>query len=192
MSLSAEDRELVGRYFAEWWRVVRQSVDDGLCAEQWKKLLPSPPIAAMQAAALHHPNARVRRECLGVLDHDANDASVDVFRAALGDPVPRVRQVALHGLACERCREEALCVTDVVPTLVHALEHDDNAKVRHAAVGILLSLSERDRRAGDAIRDAMEHDPDELVRRAARAASEGRYRGMASRKAIRRRARRTA
>jgi hypothetical protein len=45
-----------------------------------------------------------------VLDHHANDESCDVFRAALFDPVPHVRAIALHGLACERCRVGELCV----------------------------------------------------------------------------------
>lgn len=189
MSLSPEDLEQVERYFKEWWQVVRTSVAAGLRADQWKPLLPAAPVAAMQAAALHHPNARIRRDCLTVLDHEASDASVDIFRAALADPVPRVRQIALHGLACERCREAELCVADVVPTLIDTLVNDDNAKVRHAAIGILLSVSDRDTRAGDAIREAGLHDDDELVRQAALAADAGRYRGMGSRKAIRRRAR---
>ena len=62
------------------------------------------PVEAMQDAALFHANPRVRRECLSVLDHFASDASVDVFRRALRDPVPRVRLIALHGLSCEQCR----------------------------------------------------------------------------------------
>jgi hypothetical protein len=189
MTLSSEDLSLVESYFKEWWDVVRRSVDAGLRAERWKRLLPPPPIAAIQAAALQHPNARIRRDCLTVLDHDANDASTDVFRQALTDPVPRVRQIALHGLACERCRTNELCATDVVPSIVNTITHDANAKVRHAAVGILFALADRDGRAGWALRDAAERDPDPLVRQAAEAATHGRYRGMGSRKAIRRRAR---
>jgi hypothetical protein len=45
----------------------------------------------VQRGAREHPNAKVRRECLTVLDHQANDEAGDVFRAALSDPVPRVR-----------------------------------------------------------------------------------------------------
>jgi hypothetical protein len=192
MSVSTEDLKAVENYFKEWRDVVREAVDSGLPAQQWKRLLPSAPIAAVQAAALHHPNPRRRRDCLTVLDHEASDASVNTFREALADPVPRVRQVALHGLACERCRESELCVADLVPTLIGTLKGDANAKVRHAALGILVALSDRDDRVGEAIRDATGHDADPLVRQAALAASQGHCRGMGSRKAMRRRARRTA
>jgi hypothetical protein len=47
---------------------------------------------------LQHASPKVRRDALGVLDHGANDESTEVFVAALSDPVPRVRLVALHGL----------------------------------------------------------------------------------------------
>lgn len=72
------------------------------------------PVAAMKVVTLGHPSAKVRREVLGVLDRAANDESIEVYRAALSDLVPRVRLVALHGLACERCRVGAICVDDVV------------------------------------------------------------------------------
>jgi hypothetical protein len=52
------------------------------------------PVAAMREAALGHPDAKVRRAALEVLDHEANDESIDVFRAALADPAPRVRLLA--------------------------------------------------------------------------------------------------
>jgi hypothetical protein len=187
-ALSTEDLEAVEAYFREWWDAVRSSQPR---RPGWKDALPRAPIGAVQAAALRHPDARVRRNCLGVLDHEANDASVDVFRAALADPVPRVRLLALHGLACERCRTDELCVADVVPTLVATLDDDVSAKVRHAAVPILLRLAGRDERALAALRSAAADDPDELVREAATAAVAGRFTTtMASRKALRRRARR--
>jgi hypothetical protein len=66
--------------------------------------LPRELVTLIQRGAREHPNARVRRECLGVLDHHANDESEEVFRAALFDPVPHERMFALHGLVCERCR----------------------------------------------------------------------------------------
>ena len=187
--MTPEQGAEVEAYFAAWWDVVRTSMAAGLRPDQWKPRLPAAPIEAMQAAALAHPNARVRREALGVLDHEANDESVDVFRAALADPVPKVRILALHGLSCERCRTEELCVADVVRTLLATLRDDDSAKVRHAAVSTLVALAGRDDRVTDALRAASTDDPDPLVRLAANAAATGRYRGMGSRKAIRRRQR---
>ena len=187
--MTPEQAAEVDAYFAAWWDVVRSSIAAGLRPDQWKPLLPPAPIGAMQAAALAHPNARVRREALGVLDHEANDASAGVFQAALADPVAKVRILALHGLSCERCRTEELCVADVVPTLLGVLRDDDSAKVRHAAVSTLVALAGRDDRVTDALRAAADDDPDDLVRLAAAAAATGRYRGMGSRKAIRRRQR---
>jgi HEAT repeat protein len=192
MSSVEDDLLLVEEYFRQWkaWRVAMAA--DGGLKPGWKDQQPPPPIAAMQTAALHHPNGRIRRDALTVLDHEANDDSVEVFRDALSDPVPRVRTIALHGLSCERCRETELCVTDVVPALAKALRDDPSASVRHDTVAILLRLSSRDERARDALAEAADNDSDALVRHVARAAVEGRVREVKSRKALRRRARRTA
>jgi hypothetical protein len=124
------------------------------------------PLAELQVAALEHPDPWVRRLCLGILDHEASDASVAVFLAALRDPVAPVREVALHGLACERCREAALCVPDVVPELLAALRRETSADVRIKLVGMLAQLASRSEAALEAIRRAGEHDPDPVVRAA--------------------------
>jgi hypothetical protein len=145
------------------------------------------PVEAMKRAALLHKNPKVRRECLNVLDHAASDASVGVFRRALGDPVPRVRLVALHGLACERCRVGQLCVEDVVTDLVHTVSTDPSAKVRHAAVLVLARFVDRDQRARAALASAAMADTDQLVRAAARATSRDAVSRVPSRKALRRR-----
>src|SRR5262245_27103103 len=91
-------------------------------------------VAAVQVAALSDPDLAIRRSCLFLLDHYASDASWNVFRFALRDPVASVREVALHGLSCERCRTEDICVADVVTDLVEILTSDPNAEVRHKAV----------------------------------------------------------
>jgi HEAT repeat protein len=177
------------RYFATWRLWLTNAAADGGLKPGWRDKQPRPPIPAMQVAAVSHPNARVRRDALNLLDHYANDESVLVFRAALQDPVPRVRVIALHGLACERCRADELCVADVVPALVDALESDPSPRVRHDVVPILLRLAGRDRRAADALRRAASNDPDDLVRAIAAAAIDRRTRDIRSRKALRRRAR---
>jgi HEAT repeat protein len=191
--VTPEQQAEVDAYFFEWWAVVRAARAQGLRPDQWKPLLPSAPVEAMQAAALGHAAPKVRRAALGVLDHDANDESTWVFRTALADPVPRVRIVALHGLACERCRTDDLCVADVVPTLLRTLREDASPKVRHAVVATLVRLAGRDDRVTGALQQAAADDPDPLVRHAAGAAVEGRFRaGHASRKALRRRQRAAA
>jgi hypothetical protein len=144
-------------------------------------------VALVQRGAREHPNARVRRECLGVLDHHANDESSDVFRAALFDPVPHVRVIALHGLSCERCRVEELRVSDVVTDLIEVLDGDPNPKVRHAAVLVIARLAARDARVVDVLARVAREDVDPLVRKVALAVVQGRRRDVRSRKALRRR-----
>jgi HEAT repeats len=99
------------------------------------------PVTSMQAAALHHPNPKVRREALGVLDHFASDTSTATFRAVLSDPVPRVRIVALHGLSCERCRVGEIRVDDVVTDVLRVRHGDPNPRVRHGAIDVLARFS---------------------------------------------------
>jgi hypothetical protein len=134
------------------------------------------PLSDMQVAAVHHPDPWVRRRCLFFLDHYANDTSTHTFLAALDDPVTPVRELALHGLACEQCRALELCVADVVPVLSRVVESDTSADVRHKAIPLLLRLSGRDVRARVALERAASYDDDQLVRQVAVAALEGRYR----------------
>jgi HEAT repeat protein len=127
------------------------------------------PIAAVQAGALSHPDPAMRRFCLSLLDHYASDASTDTFRRALRDPVPSVREGALHGLACERCRDGDICITDVVTDLVEILASDPDAEVRHKTVAALARFMGRDCRAGEAIARAAHRDSDAAIRCVARA-----------------------
>jgi hypothetical protein len=140
----------------------------------------------MQATALLHVSAKVRRDALGVLDHAANDESTEVFRAALSDPVPRVRLVALHGLSCERCRIGELRVDDVMTDVLRVLREDASARVRHASIDVLCRFSRRDDRVLPALRAAALTDADPFVRVAAAGAARGEQK-VWSRKAVRRR-----
>jgi HEAT repeat protein len=139
-------------------------------------LAPEIPIAAMQAAAIGHPDPWFRRSCLSFLDHYANDDSAPTFLAALSDPVTLVREMALHGLACEQCRVDALGLADVMPVLSRVVRTDPSADVRHQTVPILLRLSNRDPRAREVIEEVARSDDDPLVRQVAVAALEGRVR----------------
>jgi hypothetical protein len=89
------------------------------------------PVVAVRTAAVVHPDPEIRRSCLFFLDHYDCDGSVETFRQGLRDPVSFVRESALHGLACERCREEASCVADVVGDLGELLASDASPDVRH-------------------------------------------------------------
>lgn len=131
------------------------------------------PIREMKEAAIEHEDPWVRRKCLGFLDHLAADESASVFLQALDDPVAPVRDLALHGLACEPCRTEALCVAEVTPRIVRVLEGDPDPQVRFKAIPILRRLAARDPAAVSAIERAAEHDADERVREAAAAILRG-------------------
>jgi HEAT repeat protein len=125
------------------------------------------PVAALQVAALGHPDLSIRRSCLYLLDHYASDVSWNIFRLALRDPVSSVRELALHGLSCERCRTDDLCVPDVVTELTNVLTLDPNAEVRHKAIAALARFLDRDGRARHAIARTANEDPDAAIRLAA-------------------------
>ena len=133
------------------------------------------PLDAIRSAALHHADPFVRRRCISFLDHYFNDASSDVFSRTLGDPVDLVRNMALHSIACETCRAEELCATDVVPYLTAVLAGDPNVDLRHEAIPLLLRLADRDVRAREAVERASEGDPDELIRSVAARALAGEH-----------------
>jgi HEAT repeat protein len=122
------------------------------------------PRAAIRAAALTHPDPLVRRSCLFVLDHYDCDDSIETFRRALRNPVSFVRESALHGIACERCRHEEIRVSDVVGDLVRLLASDANPEVRHKTVVALGRFLDRDIRAPEALARAAQTDPDAAVR----------------------------
>jgi hypothetical protein len=144
-------------------------------------------VQRIQSAALNHTDAFARRACLGFLDHYANDSSAAVFARALADPVEPVRHIALHSIACERCRTDELCATDVVPLLAEILRTDPSPEIRHKSIPVLLRLSDRDPSARAAVEESTQHDPDELVREVALRALAGEH--IRSRKMYERHAR---
>jgi HEAT repeat protein len=127
----------------------------------------------LQLAALQHPDPHIRRSCLWVLDHYANDVSMPVFARAVEDDVDFVRDMALHSLACEGCKQQEMCVADVVPPLIRVLEHDPKPDLRIKALSALFGLSRRDDRAQDALERAARDNTDALVRRCAAGAANG-------------------
>jgi hypothetical protein len=159
-------------------------------ARQRSRLAVKAPLSAVQAAAVRHPDPFVRRACLFFLDHFANDDSIEVFEAALADPIDFVRNAALHSLACESCKAEPLCAADVVPGLITVLESDRSPELRTKTIPVLLRLSGRDHRAWAAVERAAHRDPDGLVRQAAADGLAGRF--VAPRKRYQRRQRRHA
>jgi HEAT repeat protein len=159
--------DVVSAFFRRW---------NALPNKQRYQLVPEVPIPAMQHAAVTDPNPWLRRGCLSFLDHYANDDSIHTFLRALDDPVPFVREMALHGLSCERCRTADLCVADLVPVLSRVLATDASAEVRHKVVPLLMDLVNRSAPAQEALRRSSLSDEDILVRQVAAAALQGRER----------------
>ena len=114
-----------------------------------------------------HPDASVRCNCLGFLDHlnvPTDEIFVSAVAAALSDRVPRVRRSALHTLCCQRCKTVPL---DVKPEHVRLIANlsviDENSKVRAAAAGSLTLLAQQGR--GELIKEALQEFVRQVLRR---------------------------
>lgn len=84
---------------------------------------------------LSHPSVRVRRGCADFLDHHGTDACFAPLRqAALHDPAPSVRRVAVHSASCQRCKSCPL-TGDLIGLLVEVALSDTNTRVREHAIG---------------------------------------------------------
>jgi hypothetical protein len=141
--------------------------------KQRERLLRQAPWPALREAAVTHPDPEARFWLLFVLDHHANDASTATFAEALHDPSPKVRGMALHSIACEPCKADALCVADVVPSLINTLLHDDSPVLRLTSLKNLIHLAAKDARVVVALKRAAANDPDPVVRDSAAVAVTG-------------------
>jgi HEAT repeat protein len=86
---------------------------------------------------LSHPNVRVRRGCAGFMDHHGTDACFEPLRqAALHDPAPSVRRMAVHSASCQECKPCPL-TGDRVGLLIKVALKDTNRRVRLNALWAL-------------------------------------------------------
>ncbi len=118
-------------------------------------------------AGLSDPDPRVRCGAADFMDHHADEDCVEKLRdMALNDPVPYVRDMALHALGCQRCKPEPLAV-DTLDIIILRAKTEDSWKKRRGAVW---SLAQRNTDPG--VRETLEflatHDPDPRVADAAR------------------------
>ena len=123
------------------------------------------PTAAELLPALRHPNPRVRFECLGLLDHLADDDSLPAMIAATRDPVPRVRRMAVHALGCLRCKSSTPC-RELNPVFLPIAESDPVWRVRREAV-ISIAQQPADDRSHAVLARLADHDPHPDVRKQA-------------------------
>jgi len=122
---------------------------------------------AAAVAGLSDPDPRVRCGAADFMDHHAGEDCVEKLRdMALHDPVPYVRDVALHALGCQRCKPEPLAV-DPLDILLLRAKTETSWKRRRGAVW---SLAQRNTDPGvkEALESLAAHDPDPRVADAAR------------------------
>lgn len=118
---------------------------------------------------LRHPKARVRLQCVNILDRLVDDDTIPHLIAALEDPDPDVCGRALHALACDRCKQnECVPGEDIwVPRALDLL-HDPRAGVRARAIDALGNVCARRPDVESALLALAESDPDKGLRDYAR------------------------
>jgi hypothetical protein len=118
-------------------------------------------------AGLSDPDPRVRYGAADFMDHHADEDCAEKLRdMALNDPVPYVRDVALHALGCQRCKPEPLAV-DTLDIMILRAKTEESWKQRRGAVW---SLAQRNMDPGvkETLLEIAERDPDPRVADAAR------------------------
>jgi HEAT repeat protein len=120
--------------------------------------------------ALAHPYWRVRRGCARVLDHQPLTGLIaERLIDLLEDKHRKVREAALHTLACEGCKPEG-CDADLPEILSHVIDralNDESTTVRRQAVGALLN-ARPNARAAEALEDVFREERSVRVLRIAR------------------------
>lgn len=93
-------------------------------------------LSNVKVAAVEHPNPKIRRVCINILDHLGEADVGPVLLVTLRDPVPKNRRAAIHALTCTRCKPNGL---DCDPTadLQNVALSDPHPRVRAAAVSSL-------------------------------------------------------
>src|SRR5215471_9278079 len=121
-----ELRALVEQLGTRGWKVAEAALaargEAGIAAVIW---------------GLSHPNVRVRGGCAAFMDHHGTDACFAALRqAALSDPAPSVRRMAVHSATCQECKPCPL-TGDLVGLLVEVALKDPNRLIRlHALWGL--------------------------------------------------------
>lgn len=122
---------------------------------------------------IRHRNPAVRYVCAHAMDIFADERCAGALLELLDDPVPRVRRIAVHSLACDECKvvplqpllppARARHGRDLVARVVDLAMRDPSIQVRrHAAFGLGMFA---DVRATQAIELLLARETDAAIRR---------------------------
>lgn len=85
------------------------------------------------------PRPMVRAGCAAALDHaDQDDIVEEALRRAGCDHDARVRDKALHSIACAHCKPDGCLVDDSLTLLIDALLNDPSVRIRRKVAGGLM------------------------------------------------------
>ena len=118
---------------------------------------------------LKHDNAQLRYYCCSLLDHLLIPEALTDLIGAVDDPDPKVRTMALHALACERCKEGDCrpAEADILPKALHILHEDIDAHVRAMAIEVVGQYAHSNETAVCALNAAHKGDRSPTVRKKA-------------------------
>ncbi len=112
----------------------------------WALQQAGPNVIPVLLAGLQHPQPKVRRNCVDIIDHGGYGGDARCSEALLPllyDPVPHIRRAVWHTLFCERCRDESKCEIDLsveldqVALIIEIGLKDANLTLRRQLVGDL-------------------------------------------------------
>lgn len=118
---------------------------------------------------LRHESDAARAGCCQVLDHFLVPEALPVLMESLDDPSPRVRVMALHTLACDRCKQGGWRPTEeqVLPKALTLLRKDSSPSARAMAIEVVGNFVHCSDEAESALIDARSNDPSPAVRKKA-------------------------
>jgi HEAT repeat protein len=91
-------------------------------------------------------NWKIRYWCAICLDQVADAESLGDLVPLIADPHFKVRLWAVHSVACDHCKDDVRCPSDVIPLVFEHAQIDEHVPVRRMAV-IMLGREFTDRRA---------------------------------------------
>lgn len=125
--------------------------------------------APLAVQGLRHENDGVRRGSCEILDHYLIPEAIPGLIELLDDPHPRVRLLALHTLACDRCKEGDCRPEEreVLPKAIRILKEDPSPHTRAMAIEVIGNYIHTSSLAETALTEAKSADPSPSVRKKA-------------------------